>query len=815
MKNDKQRTLRSLLMIALLAMVCVSTTANLSTEQADLWIVTDDRGGMISEHTDQSEAQAAARAWAVANPGLETSIQPPRSVLKYEPDAPISIDVNAIPSELTTGQQVSVPVSGIAEGEIIWFHLFDLEWENLVRSDVVVTGSQIKLEIPNVDGERILQLQYRGQFKTKTAVSISPSEAAAPEGDPADIDPDKISHVIELGPGNQSLVIPRNLLSPDQWLVVRGTKQSLIQDMEVDWDAYPAKIRFEGVTIQSKISGRQIDEFAFVNCAFDVADSVCWGVHLATVVDCEIVSQGDVFAGGVWEYAAARNIVHYYREDLWQAGAGELINTLIIEHEPYDDKSPNVFQIPDGGDLNKILIRDLVGPEPLPETELAESPDIEDSGRGLAAPPMPAQIVSADASELRPGKGWAGPTPTPGQIGDVHERAIAHWNVVPEQEVADGFTVGVIAHHMEGIDRVKIAVNGGDWVTITKPTINPRTRCEEYFAKLDLDGFNGPLKLRAIAYPKQGKPHVVETLGRGNASQDLTLFTEFVGAVLELDAGEQTLTPRDLPATGWLVVRPKPGVSREDVVLVGASRTWPEGRLKLENLTIKLPAGGGGLLGKYKADEIGNHVWLDNCRVYGNGPAKQTWWIAHQWETQSFTDCEISDIQTAFNGDIGLIRNCYVHDIYEDVFRMMGLQVNVTIEDVDRQPMVDAQGGNPHPDVWQRPGMNDTIAQDITALKNIHAQGFFGGVVSDVALVRIDVKTVYPYNALQIMDDVKNLLVADSRFQGSARLRGEVVPGERMMYRDLHPNNAWPNLPHGWDKEGVQIVPPPPVEAIE
>ena len=812
MNNDKQRTLRTLLMIVLLALVGVSTTANVSTEQADLWVVTDEQGGLISEHTSHGEAEAAARAWVVENPGLEASIQPPRSVLKYEPDAAISIDVTAIPTELTTGQHVSVPVSGIDEGETIWFHLFDMQWENVVRSNVVVTGSQVKLEIPKVDGERILQLQYNDQYKTKTVVSVSPSDAADPAEDPADIDPDKISHVIELGPGNQSLEIPRNLLSPDQWVVVRGTKRSVIQGMEVDWDTLPAKIRFEGVSIQTKISGRKIDEFAFVNCAFDVADSICWGVHLATVVDCEIVSQGDVFAGGVWEYTAARNIIYYYREDLWQAGAGELINTLIIEHEPYGDKTPNVFQIPDGGDLNKILIRDLVGPEPRPETELEEEgSDLQD----VPVLPAPAPIVSADASELRPGKGWTGPTPTPAQIGNVHERAIAHWNVVPEQQVEDGFTVGVIAHHMEGIDHVKIAVNGGDWVTITKPAINPRTRCEEYFAKLDLDGFSGPLKVRAIAYPKKGKPHVVETLGQGYASQDLTLFTEFIGAVLELDAGEQTLDPRDLPATGWLIVRPKPGLSKEDVVLVGASRTWPQGRLKLENLTIKLPAGGSGLLGQYKTDAPGNHVWLDNCRIYGNGPAEQSWWITHQWDSHTYTDCEISDVQTAFHGDVGLIRNCYVHDIYEDVFRMMGLQVNVRIENVDRQPLVDAQGGNPHPDIWQRPGMNDTIAQDITAVKNIHAQGFFGGEVSDVALVRIHVNTVFPYHALQIMNDVKNLLVAESRFQGSARLRGEVVPGERMMYRNLHPDNAWPNLPHGWDKEGVQIVPPPPAEAIE
>lgn len=434
------------------------------------------------------------------------------------------------------------------------------------------------------------------------------------------------------------------------------------------------------------------------------------------------------------------------------------------------------------------------------------------------APEVPPALPSAAESEdLTPGNGWTDPTLLPKQIGQSHEPAIAHWNVVPEQQIGNGFTVGVIAHHLDGIDYVEISANNGPWVRINNPSTNPRTNCEEYWTTLDLRGHNGKVELRAIAVPIQGKPVLVTPLGGLYGKQDLTLYTSVVGAVLELDAGEHNLNRVDLPEKGWLIVRPKPGVAREDVVLVGESQNWREGRLKLENLTIKAPAGNNTMRGRYQAGSItGQHVWFDRCRIIGNGPERTTAWLAFMWETATYTGCEISEVQNVFHGYRGIdtmVRNVHVHNTYEDVFRSGGLYVNVKIENLSREPMVQARNlegsRKPHPDIWQFKSMSNSIAQDITAVNNINAQGFFPHNSTNVALVRVNIDTVSPYRAIQMMGSTKNVLIENSRFAGGAGFRGSVVAGERLVFRDTVAGSSPPYLPDGWESEGIFIFPKP------
>jgi hypothetical protein len=433
----------------------------------------------------------------------------------------------------------------------------------------------------------------------------------------------------------------------------------------------------------------------------------------------------------------------------------------------------------------------VVSPEPIDPDKPPLVPDPgTDSGEG------------SEPAVLVPGEGWAGPTATPAKIGDRHERAVAHWNVVPEQSIEDGFTVGVIAHHLDGVDRVEIGVNGA-WVTVREPSVNPRTRCEEYWVALEVEqGSDEPLELRAIVYPVRGTPYVVRPLGDAYSQQDLTLYPFEVGEVIELGAGIHTIDRRDLPEVGWLTIRGKDGLDRGEVVIGDIGTDWHGGRLKFEGVTITMGPGGSNLRGRWSSRDDGQHVWLDDCRVIGNGPGDQTWWTAYFWETASYTDTEISDVQTAFQGDVGLVRNCHVHHVYEDVFRMMGLHVNVLIEDVDRRPLTDAQPGfdAPHPDLWQRQTVRDTISQDITAVKNIYAQGFFPNRVEDAALVRVAVDRNGAYRSMQIMGETKNLLIADSAFDGKSLLRGSVAPGERIVLRNTELSEDG-----GWDVDGVEV----------
>ncbi|MEO0476560.1 MAG: hypothetical protein AAF085_11415, partial [Planctomycetota bacterium] len=400
------------------------------------------------------------------------------------------------------------------------------------------------------------------------------------------------------------------------------------------------------------------------------------------------------------------------------------------------------------------------------------------------------------------------------QIGDRHERVIAHWNVVPEQTIRDGFTVGVIAHHLDGVDRVEISANGGAWVTIKEPSINPRTKSEEYWTNLDLPAsYNKPIQLRAIAYPTKGKPFQVAPIGNEYGKQDLTLYPYEAGEVIELSAGTHQISRKNLPDEGWLIIRAKPGLNRSEVIIDEIGKDWHSGRLKFENVTIRLGAGGSQLRGRYHSRDNGQHLWMDNCRVIGNGPKDRTYYIAKFWETTFFTGCDISDLQSVFDTGKALVRNTHVHDIYEDIFRVGGLYVNVTIEDVDRQPAMDASPnlGAPHPDVWQSQHLRDTIAQDITAIDNVNAQGFFPKDTTDVALVRLKIDTVGSFRSLQMMGKTSNVLIEDSKFYGSSNFRGSVLEGERMIIRDSTFGSSAPFLPHNWQADGIDVYPRPPL----
>ncbi|MEO0477713.1 MAG: hypothetical protein AAF085_17345, partial [Planctomycetota bacterium] len=178
-----------------------------------------------------------------------------------------------------------------------------------------------------------------------------------------------------------------------------------------------------------------------------------------------------------------------------------------------DDVKRLARAIERGADMLRTLgvgLDDLVDEAAGPNTVEPVAPGVIEPKP--APEPAPTPIVPAPVSgSVVPGDGWDGPTQTAGQIGTASELAIALWNVVPEQTVESGFTVGVVAHHIDGIDRVEIAASGGPWVSITEPTLNPRTQSTEYWATLSqLE--DEPIELRAVAYPRQGQPVVLESL---------------------------------------------------------------------------------------------------------------------------------------------------------------------------------------------------------------------------------------------------------------------------------------------------------------
>ena len=425
---------------------------------------------------------------------------------------------------------------------------------------------------------------------------------------------------------------------------------------------------------------------------------------------------------------------------------------------------------------------------------------LSDHGVAIEALRRDLNGLAADVAALVEGETPVEPTPEPTPPPVVPEPtpptstepSIAHWNLVPQQGVQSGFAVGVVAHHLDGVDRVDLFVDRELFASVDGPSVNPRTFCEEYWAYLP-PGLNDTFTLGATVYSKTGPPTVVGGLN----GETVVLHAQEEGDVVELSAGRHTFDKRTLPDKGWLTFRPAPGVAREDCIIEDRSKDWQDGRLKFENLTLNMPGGDGMIRGKWGTRNENQYFWADNCRIIGAGPSVMCKSPAKFWTASYFTDCELSDMQVVFDDAQMLTRNCDIHDIYEDVYRIPGLHVNINIRDVDRQPMIDAGADvpNPHPDILQAKALSRTIMQDVTAVDNIHGQGFYikdGDIngVNGVALKRVNIQSVSPYTALHLFDETRNMLIEDSSFN-KALLRGTIPSDARAVSRNSTVPDNW------------------------
>jgi fibronectin type 3 domain-containing protein len=352
---------------------------------------------------------------------------------------------------------------------------------------------------------------------------------------------------------------------------------------------------------------------------------------------------------------------------------------------------------------------------------------------------------------LVPGTGWTGPTAQPAVQGNPTaagytqaENAIARWDVVPYQTFTGTFNVGVVAFNSSGIDHVSFAVNGGTWTTVSVMTANPQTAnisgvgvnydasgkgtynngVVEYWATLRASDFatDGPIEVRAIAYPKIGVPRVLDSLpltvnGR-NTLTALSLYVSPAGsdttgdgtagnpfatplraarywvyagnttglnnATIYLAAGMYTVNSDPYPhldssgQTGWVTIMPAPGVARSDVVVTpAAGSAYGSGiqmhMLRWKNVTFT------GNAGDYAfADSGGNgsYLWFDGVNVVGPGceTGFQFFGVASH-AGMYVTDSSVSQTVDGVMGAT-LSRNVYIHDILSDVFRETKFIVN-------------------------------------------------------------------------------------------------------------------------------------------
>ncbi len=415
-------------------------------------------------------------------------------------------------------------------------------------------------------------------------------------------------------------------------------------------------------------------------------------------------------------------------------------------------------------DIGGPLPGDPGGGRPQPDPTLFSGPssqaDPVDPGEGGEGggsqdpgDPKSGSGSSGDFPVLEAGRGFSGPTAEPAPIGNpgmagFDARAIARWDVVPYQEIDGQFHVGVVAFHMNGIDRVEFSLEGGPWTAVDTMQLNPRTGVWEYAATIDASQFAGDsIEVRARVFPSGAgqarvlagdltpasvstgnhslilaTPELVDTSlevyvsgtgsdDRGDGSRRNPFRTtmraarelaqlqggQAGGGTIYLLEGEHMLGPYSFSmraSTGdrFLRITPADGVDPEDAPLIGSESG--DGlriqRLLIDGAHIRLDAGARrGLTNTGHDDCV---LWVRNSTMESAGRTATTPFTGG-WTHVYYTDVEVSN---AMNGvSAPLVRNVDVHTISSDSFSNSYLVLNSRTWDIDHR-------GTPHhPDIFQ------------------------------------------------------------------------------------------------------------------
>lgn len=386
---------------------------------------------------------------------------------------------------------------------------------------------------------------------------------------------------------------------------------------------------------------------------------------------------------------------------------------------------------------------------------------------------------------LRPGTGfddlWGTNIIPVGTAGDpgFDAKVIARWDVVPHQTIdTESFNVGVVAFHINEVDRVEIFLEGGEPVVVDQMTLNPRTGVYEYWATIDPDVLrttdlvDGPIELRAVAYPRgAGEPRVLPSLtlnsnvngtlpelilwcapegddttgdgSEGNPFRQPYRAMQFAGQLIGGPAGADgcrvLLSPGEYYWGGtnwaprtldrWATIEAGPGVAPEEVVIrAGTSNGFRTKLLCARNITFERQLG--------TAIVEGGMLWLDGCVFRGDGPHEgqrpftHSVWPGGVW----VTGCRLTQMRDGFFYS-RLVRNSKVENIGQVAYGGSKLVLNCEADLIHRGAT------DYHPDVYILRGhVENIIVFGLTATR-ISAQGLFGddlgASAEDVAFVNI------------------------------------------------------------------------------
>jgi hypothetical protein len=476
-------------------------------------------------------------------------------------------------------------------------------------------------------------------------------------------------------------------------------------------------------------------------------------------------------------------------------------------------------------------------------------------GRALRSdwsPWVEARSVAASFARLAPGRGFTAPTPVPAPVGTsgalgYDAKAIARWDVVPFQTFSGNFVVGVVAFHMNGIERVDFSVNGGPWMPVTEMKLNPATGVMGYNALLRAADFpTGRLEVRAVVIPRTaGEARVLggdinaqvvsgehSMVLFANARRTMAALTRYVsptgqdsndgrtsatpkrsvtdaiysmheerrnvdGATVYLLPGEHVIEgaswPRSQMANSqrWLTIEAMPGTPRDGVTVRGAGADNRLGFVKLLRWrNVKMAAvTGAEVVGSW---EENSRVWYDNVIVDGvdrrnttaNGVFGWTSWGGGKY----ITDSVVRNLRDGTTG-FALVRNVAMNGILSDAFSSSALVINSSVTDIN--PFTT----DVHPDIVQFHGgdFRNVILYGLESDQNFQyangVQGIFfsrAATHTDVAVVDCDISNTPSWSQALILEGpVTNLYVSGSRINGPAGY-GENLTTRNVMFQNVH-----------------------------
>ena len=397
-----------------------------------------------------------------------------------------------------------------------------------------------------------------------------------------------------------------------------------------------------------------------------------------------------------------------------------------------------------------------------------------------------------------------------GQVS-YNEMAIANWDVVPYQTLDTPFNLGVVAFHANGIKTVTFSVNGGPWKSVSAMTANPQTAntsgvgqatngIVEYWLTLDPSLFpsDGPIEVRAVAYPNNGVPRALAPLylnvnahhtlnplslyvspagsdstGDGSAAKPFATIqraanywmyknsstTPIDGSTIYLQPGNYQLTSTAYyfpnTSTGWLNIQPVPGVDRSQVVISGwgdpnTDQGWGL-RTKLmhfSNITFA-PQNATNQSIFRTTTGTQSSLWLDQCVLTGPGAAVDAGWTSNNFVAIYITNTSQSECRDSLGGT--LIRSVSVYHIGSDAFSNSRTVINSSA--IATGFGLDPATDTFHADIYQfyNPGntTQNVILYGVTADVGgmTGGQGFFAGAgesLKDIAFVNCTVTNQDP-----------------------------------------------------------------------